>query len=539
MQDKQISSREALNERVDAVVVGAGFAGMYMVHKLRELGFSVLAFDAGADVGGTWYWNRYPGARCDLPSQMYAYTFSRELLNEWRWSEKYAAQPEILDYARHVAERFDLRRSFRFNTRVTSATFDESNSRWTVETDSGDRIDAQFCVMATGCLSVPRVPDYPGLTDFTGPVYITGLWPHEGVDFTGKRVAVIGTGSSGVQSIPLIAKEASHTYVFQRTPNFCVPAQNRPLSDAEVEGFRQHFDHYKAAIEQGTPGFASDVVPLEWQPDEAMWRQWQESCLSGAGIIGVYGMPNLMRNPQINETASEWLRDQIRATVKDPAVAKKLLPYGYPLAAKRSCVDSGYHDTFNRPDVTLIDLHETPIERLTATGIDTSAEHFDVDAVVMATGFDAMTGAMLKIDIRGRDGLALRDAWADGPNNYLGLAVAGFPNLFFISGPGSPSVLSSCLTTIEQHVEWIGHCCDDLRSRHVASIEASRTAQDDWVEFVNVTVDKTLFPLANSWYIGANVPGKPRVFSIYVGGEYNQRCQSVAANGYEGFELQT
>jgi len=522
-------------ETVDAVVVGAGFGGLYMVHRLREAGLNVVGIEAGRDVGGTWYWNRYPGARCDIPSLLYSYTWSDELQDEWKWSEKYAPQPEILRYAEHVADRYDLRRSYLFETRVLRAAFDEAANLWTVETDRGDRIRARWCVMATGCLSVPREPDIKGAETFAGETYVTGRWPHEPVDFTGKRVAVIGTGSSAIQSTPLIAAQAKSVTIFQRTPNFSLPALNRPLTDAEVAEFKAGFQAYRQMLRQGLPGVPQP--PEDWAPSEAEMRQLAEALWNGMGLLSLTVIPNLMRDPAANQAAAEFVRGKIREIVKDKDLAEKLIPRDYPIGSKRACVDTDYYETFNRENVRLVDLRETPIEEITPTGVRTADAEYPVDVIVFATGFDAMTGALLRMDIRGRGGRSLQDAWAEGPKTYLGLMVAGFPNLFTVTGPGSPSVLSNMITSCEQHVDWISDAIAWARSRQAAAFEATDAAQEAWVRHVNEEADQTLFPLANSWYIGANVPGKPRVFMPYVGQGYKIRVDEIAARGYEGFAV--
>jgi cation diffusion facilitator CzcD-associated flavoprotein CzcO len=527
--------RAPVKTSVDAVVVGAGFGGLYMVHRLREAGLTVQGIEAGGDVGGTWYWNRYPGARCDIPSLLYSYAWSDELQAEWRWSEKYATQPEILSYANHVADRFDLRPAYLFDTRVASARFDGARRRWTVETERGDVFDAQYCVFATGCLSAPRDPDFKGAETFKGESYVTGRWPHEPVDFEGKRVAVIGTGSSGIQSTPLIAKDAAQVYVFQRTPNFSLPAKNCAVSEEEVAEFRKNFPAYKQMLADGNPGVPQP--PEGWEPNEEELRGLADALWSGAGLLALTVFPNLTRDERVNKVAADYVRDRIREIVKDPKLADKLSPRDYPLGTKRACVDTDYYATFNRDNVQLVDLRETPLVEITPAGVKTGAGEYRVDVIVYATGFDAMTGALLKVDIKGREGVALKDVWKDGPKTYLGLQIAGFPNLFTITGPGSPSVLSNMITSCEQHVDWIMGAIDYVRGKGLKTIEASPQAQEAWVAHVNEEADQTLFPRANSWYIGANVPGKPRVFMPYVGQGYKVRCDQIAANGYEGFQL--
>ncbi len=528
------------DKRLDAVVVGAGFAGLYMLHRLRGLGFSARVFEAGDGVGGTWYWNRYPGARCDVESMDYSYSFSEDLQQEWTWTERYAAQPEILRYINHVADRFDLRRDVQLSTRVTSAIFDEATSRWRVETDRGDRVSARFCIMATGCLSTAQVPRFPELETFQGQRYHTGHWPHEGVDFTGRRVGVIGTGSSAIQSIPIIAAQAAHLFVFQRTPNFSIPAHNAPL-DRELERrVKAGYAEFRRQARESRIGFvverseASALAVTREQRRREYETRWSRG---GLGFTATY--VDLLTNPEANETAAEFCRAKIRAVVRDPAVAEVLVPRDYPVGTKRMCVDTRYYETFNRPNVTLVDIRSAPIEAITPEGLATQERTYAVDSLVFATGFDAMTGALLAIDIRGRGARTLRQAWAEGPRTYLGLAVAGFPNLFTITGPGSPSVLSNMIVSIEQHVDWIADCLAYLGAHHHAAIEPTAEAQAAWVAQVNEIGHATLYPRANSWYMGANVPGKPRVFMPYIGGvgAYRQICDSVAGKGYEGFAL--
>jgi cyclohexanone monooxygenase len=525
---------------VDAVVVGAGFAGLYMLHRLRGLGLSARVYEAADGVGGTWYWNRYPGARCDVESLDYSYSFSDALQQEWHWTERYASQPEILRYIDHVADRFGLRRDIQLSTRVTAAVLDEVAGRWTVETDRGDRVSARFCVMATGCLSDAQVPDFEGLPTFQGRWYHTGRWPHEGVDFTGQRVGVIGTGSSAIQSIPIIARQASHLFVFQRTPNFSIPARNGPLDPDHERRVKAAYAEFRRQARESRVGFVTErsdqsalAVPAEERRRayEARWNR------GGLGFNATFA--DLLTNRAANDTAAEFFRAKINAIVRDPAVAAALTPHGYPLGTKRLCVDTDYYATFNRDNVTLVDVRAAPIEAITPRGVRTRDAEYPVDSLVFATGFDAMTGALLGIDIRGRGGRPLRETWADGPRTYLGIAVAGFPNLFTITGPGSPSVLSNMIVSIEQHVDWIADCLTYLRDKDRRTIEATAEAQEAWVAHVDQVGRATLYPLANSWYMGANVPGKPRIFMPYVGGvgTYRQRCDEVAAKGYEGFTL--
>ena len=525
---------------LDVVVVGAGFAGLYALHKLRKLGFSIRVYEAGHGIGGTWYWNRYPGARCDVESMDYSYSFSEALQQEWKWTERYAAQPEILKYVNHVADRFDLRRDIQLDTRVTSAVFDEQANRWKVETTRGDRVSARFCIMATGCLSSAQVPKFEGLETFAGPWYHTGHWPHEGVDFTGQRVGVIGTGSSAIQSIPIIAAQAAHLYVFQRTPNFSVPAHNAPLDPDYEQRVKANYAEFRQQARESRVGFVvdrSDQSALAVAPEareREYERRWQRG---GLGFSAAYA--DLLTDAEANETAAAFFRAKIRSIVRDPAVADMLVPQHYPIGTKRLCVDTHYYATFNRDNVTLIDIRRTPIEAITPTGLRTQVQAYALDSLVFAIGFDAMTGALLGIGIRGRAGRTLKETWAGGPRTYLGLAVAGFPNLFMITGPGSPSVLSNMIVSIEQHVDWIADCLARMRGTRHTRVEATLAAQEAWVEHVNEVGNLTLYPRANSWYMGSNVPGKPRVFMPYIGGVgvYRQKCDEVAARGYEGFVL--
>ncbi len=532
-----MSDRQGQNE-FDVVIVGAGFAGLFMLHRVRGLGLTARVFEAGSGVGGTWFWNRYPGARCDVESVEYSYQFSDDLQQEWEWSERYAAQPEILEYLNHVADRFDLRKDIRFETRVESATFDEDEARWSIRT-SDDEVSAQFLVMATGCLSSANVPDFKGSGTFQGETYHTGRWPTEGVEFAGKRVGVIGTGSSAIQSIPIIAEEAQSLVVFQRTPAYSVPARNGPLDPAEVREIKAEYPEFRARNNLMVTAFGSrtphnDISALAVDEEERrneFESRWERG---GFGYMAAYN--DLLLNPDANEVAADFVRSKIRETVRDPAVAEKLLP-STVIGCKRLCLDTGYYETFNRENVDLVDVSETPVE-ITPKGVRVGGDEYDLDCIVFATGFDAMTGALLAIDIRGRGGVSLREAWADGPHTYLGLGMVGFPNLFSISGPGSPSVLTNMVVSIEQHVNWIADCIDYMRERGLRRIEATQDAQDAWVEFVNVVADFTLYPRCNSWYLGANVPGKPRVFMPLIGfPTYVEKCEQVVADGYEGFVL--
>jgi cyclohexanone monooxygenase len=526
----------------DAVVVGAGFAGMYMLHRLRQLGCSARVYERGDGVGGTWYWNCYPGARVDVESREYSYSFSEELEHEWRWSERYATQPELLRYANYVADRFDLKRDIQFETTVTAAIFDEAANRWIVSTDNGDRVTATYCIMATGCLSIPKDIDLPGIENFQGRVYRTSLWPKEQqVDFTGQRVAVVGTGSSGIQAIPEIAKQAAHLTVFQRTPNFSLPSQNGPTDPAEVQDWLAKREDYRRIQRESWFGgvFMRPNAQSARDVSDEERQAIYERCWAEGGFRMAIAFSDLLTDKWSNDTASEFVRSKIRQIVTDPAVAEKLLPRDHPIVTKRPCVDTGYFTTFNRENVELVDIRKSPIEAITAEGARSGGRELQFDSLVLAIGFDAMTGALSNIEIRGRGGALLKDQWCEGPRTYLGLAIAGFPNLFIITGPGSPSVLSNMIVAIEQHVEWISDCIRYLDENCAEAIEARPDAQDDWVRHVNEIAELTLYPLANSWYVGANVPGKTRVFMPYIGGwkAYRDKCIDVAAKGYEGFDL--
>lgn len=532
-------SETETTQSFDAVVVGAGFAGLYMLHRLRELGLSVRVFEAGGGIGGTWYWNRYPGARCDVESMEYSYQFSEELQQDWEWTERYAAQPEILRYLRHVAERFDLLRDVQLETRVLSAHFDEGANQWKVETDRG-RFVASYCIMATGCLSSSHTPDIPGIDSFRGPTYHTGRWPHEGVDFRGKRVGVIGTGSSGVQSIPILAQEAAELTVFQRTATYAVPAHNAALDPERQREVKSRYPAFREASRKTHLGFGSDYPSADDLGAEAGPREREaryEEYWQRGGLFFMGAFVDLLLDPEVNESAAEFVRGKIRSVVDDPEVSKLLSPKQV-LGCKRLCADTAYYQTFNRENVHLVDVGETPIDRFTEKGLMVGDVAYPLDAVVFATGFDAMTGALDRIDIRGIGGRGLKEKWAVGPRTYLGLGTAGFPNLFVITGPGSPSVLTNMVPAIEQHVDWIADCITHMRREGFRRIEATEGAEDQWVAHVNEMAGTTLFPTCNSWYLGANVPGKPRVFLPYLSFPlYVEKCEEVVARGYEGFEL--
>ncbi|MCK1517706.1 NAD(P)/FAD-dependent oxidoreductase [Bradyrhizobium sp. 190] len=524
----------------DAVIVGAGFAGMYMLHRLRELGFTARVYEAGGGVGGTWYWNRYPGARCDVESMQYSFSFSEELDQQWDWSEKYAPQPEILTYANHVADRFDLRRHILFDTRVTAATFDETAKCWRIETDRGDKVSAKFCIMAVGCLSAANHVPFSGREDFQGPIYHTGEWPHEGVEFTGLRVGVIGTGSSAIQSIPIIAQQASALTVFQRTATYSVPAWNTKLTPEYRNTIKADYPALRAKARARPTGFyfPFNMKPaLEAAPEERT-RQYEEAWQRGGlPFLGAFG--DLLFEKAANDTIAEFARDKIRSIVKDPVTAERLCPHNV-FGCKRLCVDTGYFETYNLPHVKLVDVSKTPIERFTADGIEVNGTEYPLDTIVCATGFAAMTGSFDRIAITGRNGWTLADKWRAGPRAYLGVATAGFPNLFTITGPGSPSVLASMIQAIEQHVDWMADCMAHMRDIGAATVEPVQAYEDEWVEHVNEVSNISLRSTCSSWYVGANIPGRPRVFMPYIGGFpiYVQKCNEVMTNGFEGFVME-
>jgi cyclohexanone monooxygenase len=523
----------------DAVVVGAGFAGLYMLHRLRGLGFTARVYEAGGGVGGTWYWNRYPGARCDVESMQYSFSFSEELDQQWDWSEKYAPQPEILSYANHVADRFDLRPHIRFDTRVTAATFDATAKCWRIETDRGDQVSARFCIMAVGCLSATNRPPFKDIEAFQGPIYHTGEWPHDGVDFTGLRVGVIGTGSSAIQSIPIIAQQASALTVFQRTATYSVPAWNQKLTPEYRKTIKADYPALRAKARARPTGF---YFPFNMKPAleataEERERQYEEAWeRGGLPFLGAFG--DLLFEKAANDTIAEFARRKIREIVRDPAAAELLCPDNV-FGCKRLCVDTGYFETYNLPHVKLVDVSKTPIERFTPDGIVVDATEYPLDAVVCATGFAAMTGSFDRIRITGRNGLTLSEKWQAGPRAYLGVASAGFPNFFTITGPGSPSVLASMIQAIEQHVDWMVDCMAHLRDLGADTLEPVQRYEDEWIEHVNEVSKVSLRSTCSSWYVGANIPGRPRVFMPYIGGfpVYVQKCNEVMSNGFEGFVI--
>ncbi|WP_280318974.1 flavin-containing monooxygenase [Nocardia wallacei] len=534
------SGQEA--REIDAVVVGAGFAGLHMLHKLRELGFSVRVYEAGGGLGGTWYWNRYPGARVDVKSMYYNYSFDPELEQEWEWTEKLPPQPELLRYIDHVADRFDLRKDVRLHTRVTAAVYDESAARWRITTDRGEVVSARFAIMATGCLSVPKRVEVPGIETFRGRSFHTGEWPEHDVDFTGRRVAVIGTGSSGVQVVPLVAAAAEQLTVFQRTANYVLPAGNHPIDPEYQREIKSRYREVRKANRESSFGIAQPeptkgALEVSEEERNAFYRKvWEDKDSELVSML--VGFTDLLADEAANETAAQFIRDRIAEIVTDPAVARLLQPSGL-FGVKRPVLGTNYYETFNRPNVRLVDVRATPLTQVTASGLETTAESFEFDDIIYATGFDAMTGALAAIDIRGRDGVSLREKWAAGPVTYLGLAVAGFPNLFTLAGSGSPSVLSNMMVSIEQHVDWVADAIVSMRSKGITTMEARVDAEQGWTRHVGEVGDMTLYPKVDSWYVGSNVPGKPRVMYAYIGGvgAYREKCDQVAAADYEGFTL--
>lgn len=534
----------------NVLVVGAGFAGLYAAYRFRELGLKVQILEAGSDVGGTWYWNRYPGARCDVPSVEYSFGFSPELEQEWDWPEVFSAQPDILKYAQHIAERFELYPDIQFDTRVTAADYDETDNVWRLTTDSKETFSAQFCVMATGCLSVPNKPKIAGQENFTGLELHTGLWPKEPVDLSGKRVGVIGTGSSGVQAIPELAQQADQLYVFQRSPVYTVPANRKAMRPAIQQAFKDNYPAIRQ-MQQNNPGGVSNFRPTAAATEtpaaneprliKKLTRDEREARVSAHGLNELLTYRDVYTDIEANNIANELFAGEIRNLVDDPTTAEGLVPRGYGIGCKRQVLDRDYYDTFNRTNVQLVDLRSDPIEKITASGVKTQTQQIDLDVIVYATGFDAMTGALLKTNITGRGGLQLADKWHYGPAAYLGLQISGFPNLFTVTGPGSPSVLCNMLVAIEQHIDWIGDCINYLQDHNFSGIEATEAAEQTWIAHVNEVAEGTMYtsPGCNSWYLGANIPGKPRIFMPYVGGypQYKARCDAAAANGYTDFNL--
>ena len=532
-------------QHFDAVVIGAGFSGMYMLKSLRDtLGLKVRVYEAGETVGGTWYWNRYPGARCDSDSYIYCFTWDKQLLQEWEWSERYPEQPEILRYLEHVAKRHDLKRDMQFNTRVTGAAFDARTNLWMVHTDKGEEVTARYLITAVGTLSATHMPQFKGLETFKGKWYHTSRFPHTGVDFTAKRVAVVGTGATAVQAIPEIAQQAKQLTVFQRTANYCVPARNGKVDPAVVQARKADYDGVVQRLRASLFGQEHYPIPksvLDTTPEERQ-REFDRMWDAGGFAFWIANYQDMFIDQAANDLCADYIRRKIRSTVQDPAVAERLMPKGHAYGTKRQPLDTNYYETFNKANVLLVDAStDGPIEAITARGIRAGGKEYEADIIVFATGFDALTGPLKALNLQGRGGRTLDRAWADGPHTYLGVSVAGFPNLFTITGPQSPSVLSNMPVSIEQHVEWITACIDSMRMTGKTVIEATPEAQEQWVAHVNEIVSGTLMTSANSWYMSANIAGKPRAFLPYLGpegvGGYRKKCDEVAAKGYEGFAL--
>jgi cyclohexanone monooxygenase len=529
------------NVDVDVVVVGAGFSGLYLLYRLRKAGFSTRVFERGGDVGGTWYWNRYPGARCDVESLQYSYSFDEQLQQDWHWPEKFSAQPDILAYANHVADRFNLKKDIEFNVEVKASRFDEKLKTWKITTNTGEEINAQYFIMATGCISTTQIPNIKGLSDYVGNTFHTGDWPHEEVDFSGQSIAVIGTGSSGIQSIPVLAKQAKKLTVFQRTPNYSIPSQNEPMTKKYERSWKDVYSERRKEMRYSAHGSLKDLndVPAlsvdEDQRQELYTKRW---AIGGTGFLGSFN--DLLTNADANYTAAEYVRQQIKRVVKDKETAEILCPRSYPIGTKRICIDTGYFETYNRENVKLVDISKKPIQRLVADGIIVDDQLYAFDSIIFATGFDAMTGSIFNVDIKGRGGLALKEKWNAGPKTYLGLMSASFPNLFMITGPGSPSVKSNMIMSIEQHVDLVIETLLSMRRKGLSVVEPELEAENKWVDHVQEVANKTLFPQANSWYMGANIPGKPRLFMPYIGGvgAYREICEEIVANNYRGFKFE-
>ena len=529
------------NIDVDVVVVGAGFSGLYLLYRLRKAGFSTRVFERGGDVGGTWYWNRYPGARCDVESLQYSYSFDEQLQQDWHWPEKFSAQPDILAYANHVADRFNLKKDIEFNIEVKASWFDENLKTWKITTNTGEEINAQYFIMATGCISTTQIPNIKGLSDYVGDTFHTGDWPHEEVDFSGQSIAVIGTGSSGIQSIPVLAKQAKKLTVFQRTPNYSIPSQNEPMTKKYERSWKDVYSERRKEMRYSAHGSLKDLndVPAlsvdEDQRQELYTKRW---AIGGTGFLGSFN--DLLTNADANYTAAEYVRQQIKRVVKDKETAEILCPRSYPIGTKRICIDTGYFETYNRENVKLVDISKKPIQRLVTDGIIVDDQLYPFDSIIFATGFDAMTGSIFNVDIKGRDGLALKEKWIAGPKTYLGLMSASFPNLFMITGPGSPSVKSNMIMSIEQHVDLVIETLLSMRRKGLSVVEPELEAENKWVDHVQEVANKTLFPQANSWYMGANIPGKPRLFMPYIGGvgAYREICEEIVANNYRGFKFE-
>ncbi len=539
-----MSQSQMRSNEVDAVIVGAGFSGLYMLHRLRELGFTTRLFDAADGVGGTWYWNRYPGARCDSESHYYCYSFSDEIRKEWKWSCRYPAQPELLAYLNFVADRLDLRKDIDFGTRVAAGNYDEEAHRWVVETDQGETVRARFLITGVGNTSTPAKPSIPGLESFAGDVYHTALWPHEKVDFSGQKVALIGTGSSGIQSTPMIAEQADHLTVFQRTANYSVPARNHDLTDEMRRGLEENYTEMRQLV------LASPIgMPFEIPQKSALEVSDEErtATLDKLWEIGSFrfmftSYHDIVVDLKANATVAGYIEAKIRDTVNDPAKADVLCEFNHPVGTKRPPIDTNYYETFNRDNVSIVSIRKNPIREATVDGlIMENGDKHKVDSIVFATGFDTVTGTLNKLNLRGKGGVSLADKWQDGPRAYLGLCTAGFPNLFMITGPGSPGILTNFPGCIEQNVDWIADVMTHMRETNAVEIETSENTEAQWMQDITDVANTTLMTTVDSWYMNTNIPGKPRVFSAYFSGmhTYAEVCADVAANDYKGFEVRS
>ena len=541
MNDAQATTpADADSGNLDVVVVGAGFGGMYAIHHFRRMGLKVVGIEAGGDVGGVWYWNRYPGARCDLMCVDYSYSFSREIELEWTWPEQFASQKDILAYANFVADRLDLRRHFRFRTRVTRAVWDEGRQKWRVTTDGGETFEATYCVMSTGPLSIPKDPEIPGLGRFKGQLLRAAKWPHEDLDFGDKRVGLIGTGSTGVQIVTALGTEAKELYVFQRTPSFSFPMRNRTLSAEYIEEMRRHYPALREAARNSALGGVRPAITRPYfsvPPD--LRKQILEDAWAQGGHSFIGSFSDLLINPEANEAVAEFVRGKISEVVTDPTTAEALKPRGYPILARRPCLDTEYYEMYNRPNVHLVDCLSDPIEEITESGIRTRSGEVALDTLILATGYDGLTGALLAFEVIGREGRRVNDKWKAGSRSYLGLMMEGFPNLFMTCGPNGPAALANIITLSEHDVDWIGDVITHMRAEGVTSIEPRREAEDGWMETVNALAQRTLVSKAKTWYVGANVEGKPQGLTLYTGGfvKYREQCAAEAQGGYRGFVL--
>jgi cation diffusion facilitator CzcD-associated flavoprotein CzcO len=528
-------------KRLDVVVVGAGFGGMYAIYRFREMGLNIQGFEAGGDVGGVWYWNRYPGARVDLPSIDYSYSFSPEIEQEWTWSEQFAAQPELLDYFNFVANRLDLRKHFQFNTRVTSAVWDETRKLWTVTTNRGDTFEAPYCIMATGPLSIPKDPDVPGIDRYKGRLLRAGRWPHEPVSFAGKRVGVIGTGSTGIQIVQEVGKEAGELFVFQRTPSFTMPMRNENLEpDYVAEVKRNYAGIRESARNSAVGGVRPQSTRAFFSVTPRQRRQLLEDAWKNGGLAMLGTFSDLMTNPEANEHVAEFVRDKIGEVVKDPATAEKLKPRDYPIFARRPCLDSSYYETYNRPNVHLVDCFNDPVVEITEKGVRTPSGEIELDVLIFATGYDGLTGALLAFDVVGRQGRKVNDKWKEGARSYLGLMMEGFPNLFMTTGPNGPAALANIVRISEHDVDWIAAAMTHMDKNGLSTIEPTKEAEDGWMDFVYTLSQRTLLSKAKTWYVGANVKGKAQGLTLFTGGfqKYREHCAAVAQDGYRGFAFE-